>query len=62
MKDENITFGIEQLDISNLTDFYENLYVPVIGSKQNAKIHNLLESFPPEKLEKKSYFLCFVRK
>jgi len=62
MANENITFGIEQLNISNLTDFYENIYIPVIGGKKNANIHNLLEAFPPEELSKNTRFFCFIRK
>lgn len=61
LKSKNITFGIEPLSTSNLTDFYKNLYIPIIGSKENAKLNNLLEIIDPHETSNNNRFLLFIR-
>jgi len=61
-KNENIIFGIEPLSDSNLMDFYKNIYLLVIGSKDNAKINNILEKLTPVEIAKKNRFFIFIKK
>jgi hypothetical protein len=61
-KNENIIFGIEPLSDSNLMDFYKNIYLPIIGSKDNAKINNILEKLTPVEIAKKNRFFIFIKK
>jgi hypothetical protein len=58
---KNITFGIESLTTANLTDFYQKLYVPIIGNKENAKVNNLLEIIDPNEISDNNRFLLFIR-
>jgi hypothetical protein len=61
LETEKITFGIEPLTTENLTDFYQNIYVPIIGNKNNAKVHNLLEKIEIGGISDNNRFLIFIR-
>lgn len=57
----DITFGVEPLTRENLSDFYHKLYIPIIGDKNNAKIHNLLELMDEHEIVHNSRFFIFIR-
>ena len=43
-------------------DFYNNVYMPVIGSKENAKVNNILDKLTPEEIDTNTRFFAFIRK
>lgn len=62
LKTENIIFGIERLSEVNLMNFYENIYLPIIGKKDNAKTNLILEKLTPEEIKKGNRFFIFIKK
>lgn len=62
LQSSDIIYGIEPLSYLNLIDFYQNIYSPIIGHKENAQTHGILKKLTPEEITNSNRFFIFIRK